>query len=382
MPTDELNEHRTYWSDDVKLARYRAAFAEVIRPGDVVLDLGCGTGLLGLLACEAGASKVYAVDGGSIIELARQIADRNGFADRIVHIRGMSTEVQLPERVDVVVADQIGGFAYDAGICHYYADARRLMADGARFVPGQLGLYLAPVSSSASFLEVEGWSSVASGHDLRDARTTAANNVWGVTLAADDLLAAPQLVDKRASDDTSPIDVRISCEVTRTGTLHGMAGMFSARMSPSVTMTNIPGDPDQMVGRWQNFYPLAQPVEVEPGDVVEMSILANPVTYRVSWSAVVRRGGRELARSNHGSFLGEFVSPAAVESIAADRVVRQPAELAAWMVVVNGVRDGRRVGEIVDEVAGRFGPGGVQTCFADPTMAERFVHHALLTMGA
>lgn len=382
MPTDELNEHRTYWADEVKLERYRAALSEVIRPGDVVLDLGCGTGLLGLLACQAGASRVYAVDGGSILELARQIAHRNGFGDRITHLRAMSTEVELPEPVDVVIADQIGGFAYDAGICHYYADARRLMGPGARFVPGQLTLFVAPVSSPASFLEVDGWRAAAGGFDLSDALTTAANNVWGVTLAADDLLCAPAMADKRASDDTSPIDVQVSCEVTRAGMLHGFAGMFSARMSPSVTMTNIPGDADQMAGRWQNYYPVGQAVEVRPGDVVGISVLANPVSYRVSWTVVVHRGNQELLREQHGSFLGEFMEPAALERVAADRMVRRPAEFGAWGVVLAGVRDGRHIGAIVDEVVGRFGPGGEQQCFADATIAERFVHHALLTMGA
>jgi ribosomal protein L11 methylase PrmA len=98
----ELREHLAYWSDDVKIAAFRGALARVVTPQSVVLDLGCGTGLLGLLACEAGAARVYAVDAGPILSVARELAAANGFSERIVHISGWSTEIGLPELVDVV----------------------------------------------------------------------------------------------------------------------------------------------------------------------------------------------------------------------------------------------------------------------------------------
>ena len=57
-----IDAHRQFLEDAVRLDAFSRAIAEVVRPGHVVVDLGSGTGVLGLLACRAGASRVYSVD--------------------------------------------------------------------------------------------------------------------------------------------------------------------------------------------------------------------------------------------------------------------------------------------------------------------------------
>ena len=91
----ELSEHGGYVSDAVKIEAYRRALTNLIRPDDVVIDMGCGTGLLGLLALEAGAAKVIAVDSGPIIELARETYEANGFGDRVEYHRMHSSDLTL-----------------------------------------------------------------------------------------------------------------------------------------------------------------------------------------------------------------------------------------------------------------------------------------------
>lgn len=51
--------------------------------GKVVLDVGCGTGILSLFCAKAGAAKVIAVDNSSIIDKAREIVFENGLSDTI-----------------------------------------------------------------------------------------------------------------------------------------------------------------------------------------------------------------------------------------------------------------------------------------------------------
>jgi protein arginine N-methyltransferase 1 len=105
-----IDEHRQYLADQSRLAAFQAAVASVVRPGHVVLDLASGTGIMGLLACVAGAARVYSIEMGGMIAVAREVARAIGYGDRVVFIKGYSTHVELPEKIDVVVADQIGNF--------------------------------------------------------------------------------------------------------------------------------------------------------------------------------------------------------------------------------------------------------------------------------
>src|SRR5450755_1669435 len=110
-----LDEHRQLLSDEARLRAFEAALNETVKPHHVVLDLGAGTGILGLLACRAGARHVYSIDSGGIIQIARDISRANHLQDRITYVKGLSTRVSLPEKADLVVADQLGHFGFEAG---------------------------------------------------------------------------------------------------------------------------------------------------------------------------------------------------------------------------------------------------------------------------
>lgn len=74
----------------------------------IVLDVGCGTGILSMFAAQAGAKHVYAVDCSSIIEQAKKIAEKNGFGDKITMIKGKVEEIDLPvSTVDIIVSEWV-----------------------------------------------------------------------------------------------------------------------------------------------------------------------------------------------------------------------------------------------------------------------------------
>ena len=108
---------------------YAAALARTVRPGSVVLDIGTGTGLMALLACRLGARRVFAVDPGDSIHLARAAARASGFADRIRFFASAEREqdVDLPllvldHPVKAVEVVQPGDIATNT--CNVAADRR------------------------------------------------------------------------------------------------------------------------------------------------------------------------------------------------------------------------------------------------------------------
>jgi predicted RNA methylase len=80
--------------------------------GKVVLDVGCGTGILSMFAARAGASQVIGIECSSIIDQAKVIVEKNGFADKITLVKGKVEEVELPvDKVDIII--RLAGNCYE-----------------------------------------------------------------------------------------------------------------------------------------------------------------------------------------------------------------------------------------------------------------------------
>src|SRR5262245_21451987 len=98
--------------DSARTDAYAEALRRLVKPDSIVLDIGAGTGIFSLLACRFGARRVYAVEPADAIQIAREIAAANGYADRIEFIQKLSTEITLPEQADVIIYDLRGMFTF------------------------------------------------------------------------------------------------------------------------------------------------------------------------------------------------------------------------------------------------------------------------------
>src|SRR6478672_588168 len=123
-------------ADTIRLDAYLEALRVSIVPGCVVLDLGAGPGVLSLYACRWGARRVFAVEPGDSIQIARELAAANGYGDRIITIQDVSSNLTLPELADVIVADLRGTLPFFSRSISTMMDARdRLLTPVGVLIP-------------------------------------------------------------------------------------------------------------------------------------------------------------------------------------------------------------------------------------------------------
>jgi len=287
-----VDEHRHYLGDTLRVSTFERAVAATVRPGDVVVDLGTGAGLLAFLACRAGARRVYAIELSGMVEIARELAVLNGFADRVTFLHQHSQEVELPEPADVLVADLVGGMGFEAGLFPTYHDARRFLKPGARTVPRTLTLAAAPVEAPALFDEVQSWTRGFAGFASDPVLKWARNTGYPRLLEPSSVLSS-----ECVSAVTDPLGgarlIRLQGRSTieRAGTVHGIGGWFDAELAPGVRLSNAPRAAVRL-NRRNVFLPLDAAVPVSPGDRVDMHLRIRPFDKLVSWDVAVHTAGR------------------------------------------------------------------------------------------
>lgn len=301
-----IDEHRQFLEDRARLETFDRAIAEIVRPGTVVADLASGTGILGLMACRAGAARVYAVDNSGMTGPARKIARDCGFGDRIIFIDGHSTRVSLPERVDAIVSDVIGRIGFLQGGAESLVDARtRWLRPDGTIMPSIVHTWVAPVEQAALYSQVNFWGADVFGFDMSAVREPAANTGYPHAFDPADLLAhgLPTLSCDYRAGDAELARGESSFVVERAGTMHGLAAWFSAELSPRVVATNAPGAADR-IGRRNAFFPVESAIDVQEGDVVDVSLVVRPIDFVVAWKVTCRRGGQVMASFRQSTLSG------------------------------------------------------------------------------
>ena len=350
-----LDEHYGYLSDRVKLAQYQAAISRLVRPEHVVLDLGCGSGLLGLMALRAGAAKVLFVEEGAIIEVARQTVADADFADKAEFFQVNSFELALPKRVDVALCDHVGYFGFDYGILDLLADAKqRFLKPNGITVPAQIELKLAPVESIACRKLVGQWRDGSVPDEYSWLGMAAANTKHATRFEREELLAGAETLATLELGAQAPPFLSWSVEFScgRDGTLDGVAGWFDCQLIDDIHMTNSPVTKEH-IDRPQAFFPLDAPVKVTAGERVRVTMMARHQDHVIAWVIELPDAGK---RFTHTTFNGLLLDSEALTRAQPDRVARLNDRGRARQVVLSYCDGERTVGEI-QEIVRREHPG-------------------------
>jgi precorrin-6B methylase 2 len=278
-------------SDRVRCNSFREAIRLTVNPGDTVVDLGAGTGLLSFFALEAGARHVYAIELSRVSETARELIEANGFQERVTLIPEISTKVRLPELCDVLVSETLSTFCFDTeNNIEYLADARRrFLKPGGQIIPESAETYLMPFSSEAFGLGTFPEPFYGLNYQAFRKRLFAAPSLLrasGETFLELGAAAPCYRVDFR-QDSQNPGKTFVPFRISQDGRLDGFLGWFEAKLCPGVTISNSPRLP--LTNWWQLYFPVLEQPNVRTGQSIVLVLEPEMIADQIEWSYSVRR---------------------------------------------------------------------------------------------
>jgi len=272
-------EHARMLHDTRRTVAYIAAIEAAVRPDDIVLDLGTGSGVLAVAAARAGARHVYAIEASDIADIAAQVFEANGVADRVTLLRGWSTQLELPEPATLFVSELIGSDPLEEDLLELTLDARRrLLAPDARLIPHGLEVFARPLTvplddrreCRVDREDVEEWRrryaiDFAPLWDVRRREPDHWPSEGAMVAAWPPLGPAVKLaaVDLEAFDSPQ-VDAGAGLVVEEPGTVHAILLTFRAELHDGIGFVHEP-----VVGRFSSWafsvWFLPEPIEARAG---------------------------------------------------------------------------------------------------------------------
>ncbi|HVH50172.1 MAG TPA: 50S ribosomal protein L11 methyltransferase [Candidatus Bathyarchaeia archaeon] len=353
-----LEQFATMFSDHIRMNAYSAAIAQCVRPNDAVVDLGCGPGIFALLACKAGARRVYAIDVNSVVDFGRQLAACNGFSEKIIFMRGDSRRIHLPERVSVIVSDVRGVLPLYSHAIDTLQDARkRLLAEGGVLLPSRDILFAAVVEAPAVYEQLAGaWRAIPQ-LDLSRGLPLVLNTVQRQHIKPEQVISQPRachVLDYSAATK-APAENRIDLAITKTAVGHGLGVWFQTQLTADIGYSTEPRAEETVYVHL--FLPWLEPVSLREGEMCSVDLRAHLVGNDYIWQwesnlpATAEHGEIRFVQS---SFYGSLFPPSVLQKRATGFVPVLDESGLAERWILQAMDGKRSLEDIATEAAGQF----------------------------
>ena len=163
--------HEQMLKDKIRTGTYQSAIMQNpdVFKDKIVLDIGCGTGILSIFAAKAGAKQVFGIEFADIADYANEIIKKNNLSDKITIFKSKVEDVNLPvEKVDIIISEWMGYFLLYESMLDtvLYARDKWLNKDG----------YLLPDHATITLAGIEDM-------DYKSSKINFWDNVWGVDMS-------------------------------------------------------------------------------------------------------------------------------------------------------------------------------------------------------
>ncbi len=294
----QFSEQEKMLADQPRMNFYHAAIARHVQPGDRVIDLGTGTGILAAFAARRGAGHVYAIDHSDILKHARRLAAHNGI-ENVEFVATHSRDFTTDERVDVILHEQMGDFLFDEAMVTNVLDLRdRLLKPGGLIVPSRFEFFCEPIKVSDERLIPFIWELNVHGYDYSCLERSRPQDPRYYRHTSTDVglveycLGEPEpalVVDLQTLREADlPREIQFSRTVVNAGRLDGLAVFFRAQVDDDLALSSSPLDPGR-APHWGYRILRTDAENFAEGDIIEVTLKAGQWTDPDTWRWSHRR---------------------------------------------------------------------------------------------
>ncbi|KAK4687472.1 type I protein arginine methyltransferase, partial [Tremellales sp. Uapishka_1] len=277
--------HEEMLKDSVRTLSYRNAILQNAHlfKDKVVLDVGCGTGILSMFAARAGAKQVIGIDMSNILDQAEKIIKANGFEDKITLVKGKLEDVVLPvDKVDIIISEWMGYFLlYESMLDTVLLARDKYLAPGGLLFPDQATIFIAAIEDQ----------------DYKDEKINFWDDVYGFDYSCiKDIALKEPLVDcvdlksvvtqpcgirhidiRTVKKEDLTFDVPFELKATRNDYVHAFLGWFDISFSCCHKPINFSTGPQAKYTHWkQTVFYTPDTLTVSEGDVIRGKLSCAP----------------------------------------------------------------------------------------------------------
>lgn len=236
--------------DKQRVSSLKKAILETVKPGDVVVDLGTGTGIMAIFAVNAGAKKVYAVEADpGICETFENNIKSHGDKEIIILIEGDATQIRLPEKIDVVICEMVATGLIDELQIPAMNNILISCKPDARII----------ISKMQNFVELVNVNDVFYGHELQVIQYEYS---WNPSIRSDALSEKYMYSEIDFSKiNESLVDVEAPLTIKKSGTLNGIRITNKTLLSNGTSLGGTPAYCMPLI------FPV-DPLEVQKGETL------------------------------------------------------------------------------------------------------------------
>ncbi|XP_021108422.1 histone-arginine methyltransferase CARM1 isoform X2 [Heterocephalus glaber] len=284
-----ISQQQNMLQDFVRTATYRSAILQNHADfrDKVVLDVGCGSGILSFFAVQAGARRVYAVEASSVAQHAETLVKSNRLSDKIIVLHGKIEEVSLPENVDVIISEPMGFMLFNERMLESYLHSKKWLKSNGMMLPTFGDIHLAPFSDDHLYMEYYSranfwYQTCFFGIDLSSLQRAALDEYFRQpavdTFDISILMAQPVKYTVNFMDaeekDLHRVEIPFMFQMAHSGLIHGLAFWFDVAFVGSLVTVWLSTAPTEPLTHWYQVRCLLQtPVFAKEGETLSGKVL-------------------------------------------------------------------------------------------------------------